>query len=228
MVLDVETVMKKGVLPYDIGYKIIDTRTKETLCSKSLAIWDIFKNKNLLNSAYYAEKIPHYYEELKLKIRRLVSFVTAKHEIYTDLELYHVKRVFAYNANFDINALNTANHEIAGNPESFFPKNIEIGCIWHCACQVLLNSKYIKFCIENKYFSNKGTIRTGAEYVYRFITKNVNFEEVHMGLQDVQIETEILYAVYRQKKKMDISPYTGCYRIVQEKYLKYIEQKTIN
>ena len=45
--------------------------------------------------------------------------------------------------------------------------------------------------------------RYTAEVIYRFITKDINFEEAHTGLRDVEIETEILAYLVRQHKKMD-------------------------
>jgi hypothetical protein len=45
-------------------------------------------------------------------------------------------------------------------------------------------------------------LSASAENLYRFIIKDPNFIESHTGLEDVQIERQILWYCLRQKKKM--------------------------
>ena len=49
------------------------------------------------------------------------------------------------------------------------------------------------------------------------ISKNINFVEAHKGIDDVDIEAEILLACFAQHKKMDTKPYSACWRLVQKK-----------
>ena len=62
---------------------------------------------------------------------------------------------------------------------------------------------YEKWAIENNALSAKTKqLSTTAENLYRFISKNNDFKESHTGLEDVQIEREIIKYCYRQKKQM--------------------------
>ena len=63
---------------------------------------------------------------------------------------------------------------------------------------------YIQFCIENGFMTKHRTPQPQltAEVLYRFIMQDINFVESHTGLEDVEIETEILKYCMRQHKPM--------------------------
>lgn len=69
---------------------------------------------------------------------------------------------------------------------------------------ILPMPSYQKFCVENGFMTKHSTPRPRltAEVLYKFISKNVDFEENHTGLEDVLIEAEILKYCMRQHKKM--------------------------
>ena len=65
-IIDTETAGSIGFpLAYDVGYTILDPQTKEEFCSRSMVVSEIFLNHDLMNSAYYAEKVPQYWEDIK-------------------------------------------------------------------------------------------------------------------------------------------------------------------
>ena len=132
---------------------------------------------------------------------------------------YKINRVYAYNMGFDRRALNNDQKYTTKNKyRFFFPKDTEFRCIWNMACQVLLaRPSYIKFALAHGYVSPKGNILTNAECCYRYISKNMDFVEAHKGINDVDIEAEILLACFAQHKKMDTKPYSACWRLVQKK-----------
>ena len=220
VVLDTETANSVNhPLPYDLGYKIVN-RKGEVAVVRSFCIYEIYaEQKEMMQSAYYADKLPQYEEELKNKQRKLVRLFTARKTITEDMKNYNTNLVYAYNMNFDRRALNNDQKFVTENKyRYFFPYNTEFRCIWHMACQVLLaRPSYIKFATKNNYISEKGNILTNAECCYRYITKNTEFKEEHKGIDDVNIETEILLACYRQHKKIKTNPYQACWRIVQKK-----------
>lgn len=221
LVLDTETANSvQYPLPYDLGYKIFN-RKREVVETRSFCIYEIFcEEKDLMQSAYYAEKLPQYYEELKRKQRKLVRLYTARKTILEDMQKYKIDRVYAYNMGFDRRALNNDQKYTTKNKyRFFFPRDTEFRCIWNMACQVLLaRPSYIKFALQNGYVSPKGNILTNAECCYRYISKDTNFVEVHKGIDDVNIEAEILLACFAQHKKMDTKPYSACWRLVQKKH----------
>lgn len=220
IILDTETANSiQFPLPYDLGYKIMNKKG-ETVVSRSLCIAEIYiEQREMMKTAYYADKLPQYEEELHSGERQLVKFFTARKMILADMEKYKTNRVYAYNMNFDKRALNNDQKFTTNNRyRYFFPYNTEFRCIWHMACQVLLaRPSYIKFALANGYVSEKGNILTNAECCYRYITKNTNFKEAHKGIDDVNIEAEILLACFKQHKKMDTKPYTACWQIVKRK-----------
>jgi len=221
IVLDTETANSIHFpLPYDIGFCIVEIATGKIVARFSLCVYEIYVlQKEMMESAYYAEKLPQYEEELKNGERKLVRLYTAKKLIADLMKEYNTNIVYAYNMNFDKRALNNDQKFVTNNKyKYFFPYGTEFRCIWHMACQVLLaRPSYIKFALENGFVSEKGNILTNAECCYRYITKDPNFEEVHKGIDDVEIETAILMACRRQHKKMKTNPYQACWRLVQKK-----------
>ena len=221
LVLDTETANTiEFPLPYDLGYKILN-RKNEIIISRSFCIYEIYvTQREMMQSCYYADKIPQYEEELKEGSRKLVKLYTARKIILEDMKNFKITRVYAYNMSFDRRALNNDQKFTTENKyRYFFPKDTEFRCIWNMACQVLLaRPSYIKFALKNGYVSPKGNILTNAECCYRYITKNTDFIEAHKGIDDVNIEAEILLYCFRQHKKMSTEPYTACWRLVQKKY----------
>lgn len=221
IVLDTETANSVNYpLPYDLGFKVIRMKDGEEMERHSLCIAEIYiEQREMMKSAYYAEKLPQYEEELKRGERRIVRLYTAKKLIADIMEQYNTNIVYAYNMNFDKRALNNDQKFVTENRyKYFFPYETEFRCIWHMACQVLLaRPSYIKFALENGFVSEKGNILTNAECCYRYITNNPFFKEEHKGIDDVEIETKILMACKRQHKRMNTKPYQACWRIVQNK-----------
>ena len=220
MVLDTETANNiEQPLPYDFGWAIVDTETGEILCEKSFVCAEIFLDKELMEQAYFAEKIPMYWDDIKTGKRKLMRLLNIRKEMWKDLKTFGVKNIGAYNMGFDRRA---SNNDIRYLTSSFlrwfFPYGTNLFCIWHMACTGgLLNSKeYVNFAIENNFVSDAGNVLTSAECAYRYLTNNVNFTESHTGLEDVKIETAILLeCLKRGGKEMKSNPYSACWRNVQ-------------
>lgn len=219
IVLDTETANSVAFpLPYDFGWSVTD-RHGNIIRTFSFVLYEIYcKRKDLMKSAYYADKIPQYEADIKAGKRKLVSIWTARKAFFECVKEYDVSAVYAYNMGFDRRALNNDIKLCSSWLSWFFPKDIEFKCIWNMACTSILNRKsYIKFATENNYISKKGNILTNAEVCYRYITKNNDFKESHTGLEDVLIETAILAYCFRQHKKFDDSVNSACWRKVQKK-----------
>ena len=79
IVLDTETANSmEEPLCYDIGWAVVRLETGEILKTESFAIAEIFLDRELMNSAYYAEKIPSYWEEIRSGERKLRRFSTVR------------------------------------------------------------------------------------------------------------------------------------------------------
>lgn len=221
ILVDVETAGGfDNPLCYDVGLMVTDRKGTEyeTL---SLVIYNIYaEQRELMKSAYYADKLPSYEIKLANGERKMVKFYTAKKLVRELMEKHNISKVYAYNLNFDRRALNNTERFTTDERfKYFFPYGTEFCCIWHIACQILMSRPtYIKFALENNFITPKGNIMTNAESCYRYLINDATFEEAHEGLDDVIIEKEILLASFRQHKKMDKKPYQPCWRIVQKKY----------
>lgn len=195
MVLDTETANTiEQPLPYDFGWAVVDTLTGEILCEKSFIVAEIFFDKDLMSQAYFAEKIPQYWKEIKQGKRTITSLLKIRKELFDCIKTYSVKEIGAYNMGFDKRASNNNVRYITSSfLRWFFPYNVKFFCIWHMACTSFLNTfDYIKFALENGFVSEAGNIQTSAEVAYRYLINDVTFEESHTGLEDVKIETAIL------------------------------------
>ena len=107
IVLDTETANKvEQPLPYDIGWVVTD-RKGNIYERRSYVISEIYcGQRDLMKSAYYADKLPKYEDDIKNGSRLLRGFWTIRRQFMDDVKKYHVKKVGAYNMNFDKRALN--------------------------------------------------------------------------------------------------------------------------
>lgn len=218
LVLDVETANStEDALVYDVGYAVCD-REGNIYEADSFIVSDIFFHEaELMNTAYYAEKIPQYLEGIEQKAFKVRSFYQIRAILKSAMARHEVEAVCAYNANFDYSALNTTERWLTKSKYRYFlPYGTKVFCIWHMACQTICMQKsYVRFCLENNLVSASGNIKTSAEAVYAYMTKNADFDESHTGLQDVLIEVQIMAHCFRQHKRMDKTINRMCWRIPQ-------------
>ena len=188
---------------YDLGFIVANGDTGEILDNYSFINSDVFFNKSLMTSAYYADKLPQYYEGMgdewqvadTLTIWRTLSDACKEH---------NVKNIYAYNARYDMNITNNTIKTMSNGFRTFFtPYNTQWRDIWDIAGATICNTrKYAKWCIEHGYVSAKGNPSTSAETVYRYLTKNDDFIESHTALQDCYIEGIILRKALKRKQKL--------------------------
>ena len=201
---ELTTVIPSNMWVYDCGWAVVD-RYGNVYKTRSFVNADIFLGeKDLMKSAYYSNKIPTYWEEIKTGQRILTDFYHIKKALLEDIAEYGVKEIFAHNMRFDYGCLNCTQRWLTKSAyRYFFPKEIEICDTLKMAKDVILKMPtYRKFCEENNLFTKTGRLSASAENLYRFITKDANFVESHTGLEDVMIEKEILAYCYKQHKKM--------------------------
>lgn len=228
LVLDVETANSTDdALVYDLGYVVCDKKGN-IYEADSFIVSDIFfEEANLMQSAYYAKKIPTYLEGIKNRAFNVVTFKQAREKLLNAIKSYKVEAVCAYNANFDYTALNTTQRWLTKSKYRYFlPYGTKVYCIWHMACQLICTQKnYIRFCLENGFVSPSGNIKTSAETVYAYMTNNADYDENHTGLEDVLIETKILAKCFAQHKKMEKNINRFCWRIPQAKAKEVAEKE---
>lgn len=200
----VEGVFPSNMWVYDVGFAVVDKRGNvyETF---SFMNADIFLGeRELMKSAYYAEKIPMYWEQIKSGERTLTSFYNIRKCLLEVIEKYEITEIFAHNMRFDYGTLNTTQRWLTKSKyRYFFPCGMDICDTLKMARDVLGQMPtYRRFCEENGYLTKNGQLRFTAEIIFRFISKDNDFVESHTGLEDVLIEKEILAYCYKQHKKM--------------------------
>lgn len=223
IVLDIETANDiPDTFAYDVGFVVAD-RKGIIYEEESYVVKDIFvRERELMQTCYYANKLPLYEERITNKQTKVVSLFTIRRRIAHLINQYGIKRVYAYNAHFDRNGLNTTMRYLTKSKYRwFFPYGVEVNCIWHMACQTICNRMdYCIFCAKNGFYSTRGNMTTNAETVYRYLKKDLNFEEEHTGLSDVHIELEILCKCLSYHEKIDRNINRQCFRIPQKKFQK--------
>ena len=218
IVLDVETAGSlESPLVYDLGF-IVTNKEGKIFEKHQFIISDIFDNSDLMKTAYYYNKLPKYLQGLEDKKMQKVSFAMAYATMQHIIKKYNIKNVFAYNAYFDNNALNNTIRTLTnGQKRYFLPYGTQVNCIWHMACQVLYTQKtFYKEARKNGWFTENGNLKTSAEIGFRYISGLNEFDEEHMGLQDVLIETMIMTRCFRQNKKMERNVNRLCWKIPTE------------
>lgn len=201
---DLNKVTPNNMFVYDIGWAVVDKRGK-VYKTQSFINADIFLDeKELMQSAYYANKIPNYWEDIKNGSRILASFFNIRQALLEDITEYEVTEIYAHNMRFDYGSLNnTQRWETKSKYRYFFPSDVTICDTLKMARDVVAKTpSYKTFCKENGYMTKNNQPRLTAEILYRYISGEEDFIESHTGLEDVLIEKEILAYCYRKHKKM--------------------------
>lgn len=221
IILDVETTNNqigvKGApndgLVYDLGFTVAD-KQGNVYAKRSFAIKEIFDWKELMDTAYYKNKLPKYYEKIRKGEMKKVSIWEARKSIKSAMEYFNITEVYAFNANFDYTTLNNTVRYLSGSAcRWFFKYGTKICDIWHIACQTLGLQKTFQW--ENVRNAN-GNLITNAERMYAYLSQNFDFEEEHTGLADALIETQILARCFKTHKSINKSINRACWRIPQQ------------
>lgn len=197
LVVDTETTNTiDDPFAYDVGFAVVKA-TGEVLEAHSYVVADIFLDKDLMASAYFADKIPQYWEDIKSGKRILRRFKTIKSILRDVVAQYGIRYVVAHNASFDYRSLNYTQRLLTSSKYRYFlPWGVEIWDTLKMARECLgKDEQYRQFCLDNGYTygkEEKPQLRYTAEIVYRFLTGNLDFVEEHTGLEDVLIEKDIL------------------------------------
>lgn len=193
-VFDTETLGVVDPSIYDLGYTI--SNGDKILVSRGYLVKEIWENKELMNTAYYKEKIPRYEHLLALGEIEVKPFLWILRKWYADLYDYEVNNMAAYNLGFDLRAVR---HSLAVQGLSTSIYNFIFGGkrlidLWLNSANILFKtSDYRDFVEENNHYTEKGNRKGTAEVAYQFITNDLHFIEDHMALSDAIIETKILH-----------------------------------
>lgn len=193
-----------STLVYDLGWAVTD-KHGNIYRKKSFVNSDIFFHEaELMKSAYYANKIPKYLEDIEAGRRIVANTYEMRSVLLNDIADFAVDTICAHNARFDYNSLNSTERWTTKSKYRYFlPYGITIWDSLKIARSVMGKMPtYRKFCEDNNYLTKNGQLRFTAEILYRFISKDNSFIEAHTALADVEIETQIMAYCFRQHKAM--------------------------
>ena len=166
-----------------------------------------------MDTAYYKQKLSIYWERIANKQMELITIWQARQRIHKAMEIFGIKEVYAYNANFDYTTLNNTVRFCSGSAcRWFFPYGTQICDIWNIACQVLGTQKTFQW--ENIRNANNNLI-TNAERMFGYC-EQIDFEEEHTGLADAIVESQILARCFKSHKSINKKINRACWRICQK------------
>lgn len=205
MMIDTETTNDIDCpIVYDVGYQLFSLE-EGVLLERSFVNADVFLDKDLMSTAFFADKIPTYWEEIKSGQRILKRWFNIKRQIAEDCALFDVKYVCAHNAMFDNRALNTTQRYQTTSKFRYF---LPYGLTWLDTLKMSRtilkeNDSYGEFCSNNDYVTKNGQRRYTAEIIYRWLSGENEFIESHTGLEDVKIERKIFEYCLSQNPEID-------------------------
>jgi DNA polymerase III epsilon subunit-like protein len=201
IVIDTETTNDMDFpLCYDIGFAVIDKKGR-VYEKYSFVVAEIFFDKELMEVAYFKDKIQQYFDDIKNGKRQVRQIMTIRNILYNICIKYNISIIMAHNARFDYRSLTTTLRYITKSKyRYFFPYSTNIYCTLMMSRKFLSkNFRYNQYCKDNNYLTKTNQPKLTAEIIYRYITNNSDFIEQHTGLEDVLIEKEIFTYLYKRK-----------------------------
>ena len=193
IMLDTETTNSlDDPICYDVGFAVVD-KEGSIYETHSFVVAEVFLNEELMESAYFIEKVPQYWGDIKKGTRKLAKFNTIRKVLAETMKKYNTNIVIAHNARFDYRSTaKTQRYLTKSKYRYFLPYGTEVWDTLKMAREVLKNDvAYDNFCYDNNYVTKRGCKRFTAEILYRFFTGDNDFVESHTGLEDVTIEKVI-------------------------------------
>ena len=192
LVLDTETLGVADPRVYNLGWLVYDTADGKVISARDYLIKELYDNSELMNSAYYANKIPLYEEMLADGKCRRIKWGYALRRLAREMK--GVDGIYAFNSGFDVRS-------IAKTCELLKSKNPTadgISDIWKGMANPIITStrEYQEFCKANGKMTKHKTprCRENAETLFAYLTGNPNYIEQHTALADCEIELAILLA----------------------------------
>lgn len=188
-VFDTETIGLEKSFCYNIGLTIYDSETLETMVKEDFVVEQIWNNKELFETAYYANKKDIYISRMKARQTFMKKYGYITQHIKHLFELYEVAYAYAYNSPFDVGVFDfNCNWFKCLNPFDN-TKVIDIRGLVHRF--IAFTPEFQQFCEKNERFTESFNYSTTAETLYRYLF-DINFEEEHTALADSLIEAKIL------------------------------------
>lgn len=219
IILDTEGYSNKG--SYNIGYTVVDFDNFQIVKKESIAIlpylWDNLKEKLRRNleseNGYLSTMYLNNAEDILMNSNKKYKLIKTELGLYKHFLLlfkkYDISDFFAFNVAFDRGALKRSLKE--KHYDKLF-SNMNFHDIQTAVFYTFCNNlEYVKFCLANNYLTKRGYCQCKAETFYRYISKEISFNEEHTALADAIIETEMLIKALQENPHVSteiIKPYS--------------------
>ena len=177
---------------YDFGFSVIDDDGK-VYERGSYVVADVFLDEELMASAYFADKIPAYWDDINSGKRLLRRWQTIKSIVRDVMVQHEITCVVAHNTRFDyLSTATTQRYLTCSKWRYFFPYGTQfLDTLKMARATFSRDEEYIAFCTEHQFLNKHNKPQLTAEVLYRYLTNNIEFVESHTGLEDVEIEMQI-------------------------------------
>lgn len=199
-----EKVCPHNMLTYDQGWVVADTRGN-IYRERSFIAEEIFYGcADFMKSAYYADKLPKYMEEIASGKRIVLPFFRIREILLQDMAEFGTNVIVAHNARFDVGTLNTTARMLtSAKYVRYFPNTVEVWDTMKMAGDTICKQKsYREWCKNHDQLTKNNQVRKTAEALYRYAFGKWDFEESHTALEDVLIESAIMAKCFAQHKPM--------------------------
>lgn len=181
LVIDVEADIYDQA-PYNIG--LVISNGKEVLETKSIWLSNHIR-ENL--QATYSKENRDYFKNNREKFEIYNNDDDFAFDLFRLLAKFNISDLYAYNVKFDWRKLCKIVPE-AELQSQLNPKDIMTAAFY----EIMDNPAYLSFCRKNFYRTDKGYPSTSFETVYRYLTGDNSYNEVHRGLEDALDECDLL------------------------------------
>lgn len=190
IILDTETTGLDKPFCYDCSWVVLNMDSQQLVDFRANVVEQVWHNLPLFESAYYKEKRQKYVDMMRKHDAVMDKWGYIMQKLARDIKKYNVTEIYAYNSDFDDKVITyNCNWFRCNNPL----EQIAVYDIWGYASEYITNQgEYKAFCEANQYFTDSGNYKGSAEIVYRYMKKDTEFIEEHMGLFDADIEAKIL------------------------------------
>lgn len=196
LLVDTEFITLNKPFVYDLSYLIARKVDDKYITLKSVGnvVKQVYQNKMMFETAYYAEKRKLYTSALRGKTYKQNYFGNILRQLKKDIAEYNVSIVLGYNVNADLRSIGfTSDYLKLESPL----KNTKVIDLMPIVVNTICDTnEYKNFAKENNLITEKGYYKMSVESVMKYINNNIEFSEKHLGKSDNENEIDLLnYAI---------------------------------
>jgi hypothetical protein len=206
LLVDTEFVSLSKPFVYDLSYIIAKKEGEKYVAIKNVGnvVKQVYNNRMLFETAFYSNKKKLYTKALRQKDYQKKYLGNIMRELKSDIEKYNVDCVMGYNVSADNRSITFTSDFIKVSNALNDLEFIDLmPIVVNYICDT---NEYKTFAKENNLITPKGYYKMSVESVSKFIYKNANFTEKHLGKDDNLHELELLNYVISLGAKVEQMP----------------------